>query len=305
MKKFTIKEFRERYPDDDACLDKIFQLRFSNLVCPKCENDKPFKRVKDRRSYQCRCCGFQVYPTKNTVFEKTTTPLTYWFYAIYLQTTTRNGVAAKELERQLDVCYKTALRMAHQIKILMSDKQNPVFRGVVEIDETYLGGQAKNYSNSKRKKLEQENVKNYNAYGKTPVFGILERGEGGKIYTEVMSAITRAWAEETIKRLVPFGSKVYTDNSQIYAKLHMVYNQGVVNHVDKVYAKGPRHVNTIESFWSMVKRTIRGTHIHVSDKHLQKYLDEIAFRWEHRHDQAGMFETILSRVTSFSGLKPS
>ena len=108
MQKFTITQFKAAYPNDDACLDRIFKLRFSNLVCPKCESDKPFTRVKDRRSYQCPCCGFQVYPTKDTPFEKTTTPLTYWFMAIFLQTTTRNGVAAKELERVLNVSYPTA-----------------------------------------------------------------------------------------------------------------------------------------------------------------------------------------------------
>ncbi|MEP6467183.1 MAG: IS1595 family transposase, partial [Parafilimonas sp.] len=122
IKRFTIKEFREMYPNEDACLHKIFELRFTGLICPKCESDNTFTRVKDRRSYQCPSCGFQLYPCKDTVFEKTTTPLTYWFYAIFLQTTTRNGVAAKELERQLSVCYKTALRMNHQIKILMADK---------------------------------------------------------------------------------------------------------------------------------------------------------------------------------------
>ena len=95
MKRFTITEFRAMYPDDDACLDKIFQLRFKGLICPKCESDNTFTRVKNRRSYQCPDCGFQAYPTKDTIFEKTTTPLTYWFYAIFLQTTTRNGVAAK------------------------------------------------------------------------------------------------------------------------------------------------------------------------------------------------------------------
>src|SRR5580693_6796782 len=144
MKKFTITEFREMYPDNDACLDKVFQLRYAGLVCPKCEGDKPFTRVKNRRSYQCPCCGFQIYPTQGTVFEKSTTPLTHWFYAIYLQTTTRNGVAAKELERQLNVCYKTALRMAHQIKKLMSDKIEEPFTGVVSADEVFIGGRNKN-----------------------------------------------------------------------------------------------------------------------------------------------------------------
>src|ERR1700739_388481 len=119
--KFTIKQFRESYPNDDACLDKIFQLRYKNLVCPKCESDNEFKRVKNRRSYQCPSCAFQIYPTKGTIFEKTTTSLSDWFLIIYMQTTTRNGVSAKEIERTLNVCYKTALRMAHQIKILMAN----------------------------------------------------------------------------------------------------------------------------------------------------------------------------------------
>src|ERR1700712_3908183 len=104
MKKYTLKQFQANYPDDDTCLEKLFQLRFTSLICPKCESDRPFTRVSNRRSHQCPSCSYQLYATKGTIFEKTTTPLTHWFYAIFLQTTTRNGVAAKELERQLDVC---------------------------------------------------------------------------------------------------------------------------------------------------------------------------------------------------------
>lgn len=150
MNKYTIKQFRSDYPNDDACLDKIFLLRFSNLVYPKCENDKPFAWVKNRRSYQSPRCSFQVYPTKGTIFDKTTTPLIYWFQAIFLQTTTRNGVAAKELERQLNICYKTALRMAHQIKILMANKNVESFTGVIMADESFIGGLNKNRHNDKR-----------------------------------------------------------------------------------------------------------------------------------------------------------
>jgi transposase len=183
IKRFTIKEFREMYPNEDACLDKIFQLRFSNLICPKCENDKPFTRVKNRRAYQCPCCGFQVYPTKDTVFEKTTTPLTYWFYAIFLQTTTRNGVAAKELERQLSICYKTALRMSHQIKLLMANKNSEPLTGVVEIDETFLGMKMKNMHKADRKRMHENNV-DHNA-NKVGVMGFVARC--GKVRVEVMN----------------------------------------------------------------------------------------------------------------------
>ncbi|MFB0564699.1 MAG: transposase, partial [Candidatus Aminicenantaceae bacterium] len=105
--KFTIDEFRKMYPDDDACLDKIFSLRYGNLkVCPQCKKQTKFHRVKKRTCYECQWCGYQLYPTKNTIFEKTTTPLHLWFYAIYLMTATRSGVSAKEIERQLGVTYK-------------------------------------------------------------------------------------------------------------------------------------------------------------------------------------------------------
>ena len=101
IKKYNINQFRKDYPDDDTCLHKLFELRYSNLICPKCDGDKPFTRVKNRRSYQCPCCSFQIYPTAGTPFHNCKKPLTYWFYAIFLMTTTRNGVAAKELERLL------------------------------------------------------------------------------------------------------------------------------------------------------------------------------------------------------------
>src|SRR6185369_14856944 len=183
-KRYTIDQFRKDYPDNDACLDKIFKLRFTGLICPKCDSDKPFTKVKDRRSYQCPCCGFQVYPTKGTFFEKTRVPLTHWFYAIYLQTTTRNGVAAKELERQLDVCYETALRMYHQIKKLIAHKKplpNEV-SGICEIDESYFGMKVVNMTKSRRAKWTDENGNIID--NKTGVMGFVSRD--GKVRTEVM-----------------------------------------------------------------------------------------------------------------------
>lgn len=292
MKKFTITEFREAYPDDDACLDKIFKLRYTNLVCPKCENDKPFTRVKERRSYQCPCCGFQLYPTQGTIFDKTTTPLTYWFYAIFLQTTTRNGVAAKELERQLSVCYKTALRMAHQIKILMANKTIEPFTGVIEMDECVVGGALKNKHNAERKALGGHKAKMVN---KSVVFGMIDREEK-KVFTKVVAGANRESIEPIIRENVEFASKVITDTAGIYANLNDNYYHQSVNHALSEYVRGDLHTNTIEGFWSQLKRTIKGTHIHVSERHLQKYVDEVAFRYMHKDKQDTMFETILSHV---------
>lgn len=291
MNKFTITQFREMYPNEDACLDKIFQLRYRNLVCPKCESDNQFKRVKCRRSYQCPSCGFQVYPTQGTIFEKTTTPLTYWFYAIYLQTTTRNGVAAKELERQLDVCYKTALRMAHQIKILMTNKSNDPFSGVIIADESFLGGLNKNRHASKR----VEGSQGRSCKDKTPVFGMIDLK--GNVSAHVIPDTAGDTLQALIEQYIKKGeSVIVTDEWTGYAKVKNEYLHVVVKHNEAEYVRGAFHTNTIEGFWSQLKRTIKGTHIHVSKEHLQKYVDEVSFRYMNRDKQATMFEAILQNV---------
>ncbi len=291
MNKYTIKEFREDYPNDDACLDKIFQLRYNNLVCPKCEGTKPFVKITNRRAYQCPSCSFQLYPTKGTIFEKTTTPLNYWFQAIYLQTTTRNGVAAKELERTLNVCYKTALRMAHQIKILMANKTIEPLTGVIEGDETFIGGLNKNRHEDKKIPESQGR----SCKDKVPVIGILKRG--GNIIAKVVDNT----AGETIKpfieqSIINEDSILITDEWGAYNSLDKSILHVVINHNEKEYVRGAFHTNTIEGFWSQLKRTIKGTHIHVSKEHLQKYVDEVSFRYMNRDKQDTMFETVLSHV---------
>lgn len=247
MKKFTITQFRASYPNEDACLDKIFQLRYSNLICPKCESDNKFKRVKNRRSYQCPSCGFQVYPTQGTVFEKTTTPLTYWFYAIFLQTTTRNGVAAKELERQLDICYKTALRMSHQIKKLMANNNDDPFGGIIETDESVVNGSLRNKYVSFRKDPEKRNTYLSN---KTVVFGMVERE--GKVYAKVVDKPTTEEIEPIIRRKVEYASQIITDSSALYRNLNDDFYHYTVNHDAKEYVRGDFHTNTIEGFWSQL-----------------------------------------------------
>ena len=112
-------DFRAAFPDDDACLDWIFKFKFPNLVCPKCGRNKQFSKVKRRRSYACPCCTYQIYPTKDTIFEKTTTPLSYWFYSIFMSVSKGSGLSARHIERSYPVCYTTALRTSHRIKRVM------------------------------------------------------------------------------------------------------------------------------------------------------------------------------------------
>jgi transposase len=291
MKKYTINEFREMYPDDDACLDKLFKVRYSNLVCPECESNRPFTRVKDRRSYACPVCSFQIYPTKGTIFEKTTTPLTDWFLVIHMQTITRNGVAAKEIERTLGVCYKTALRMAHKIKILMASVKQELLTGVLEADESFFGGLNKNrHADKKIPESQGRSCKD-----KTPVIGIAKRG--GNIIAKVVDSTSKESLQSVIKdSITTDGSILITDEWMGYRGMSKVLPHVVVNHSEKEYVRGAFHTNTIEGFWSQLKRTIKGTHIHVSREHLQKYVDETNFRYTHRDQQDQMFEIILSQI---------
>jgi transposase len=293
MKKFTTTEFTKRFPNDDACLHHLFELRFGNMAeCPECSAKADFKKVKGRKSYNCSSCAYQVYPMANTIFEKSTTPLLYWFWAIYMFTTTRNGVAAKELERQFNICYKTALRMAHQIKKLISNRTEMVMTGIVEADETVFGQKARNLHKSERAKY---TTKDSHAVRKTIVFGMVERG--GEIITQVIEKADAQNIVPIVNEKVSSQAIFISDGARAYHSLDPSnFNLYSVNHEQNEWVRGILHTNTIEGFWSQVKRTILGTHIHVSKKHLQKYLNECAFRYKMRDNQDKMFDTILSHV---------
>lgn len=171
MTKYTFKEFQAEFPNDEACLERLMNVNYggTEITCPGCGVDSKFHPMHTRKAYACQECGHHVYPCAGTIFHKSSTKLTKWFHAMYLMTSTRNGVAAKELERQLGVTYKTAWRMAHELRKLMAsaDHGGPL-SGHVEIDETRVGGYQKN-SDRRRK-----------GSNKTVVFGIVER-DGGKL----------------------------------------------------------------------------------------------------------------------------
>lgn len=295
MKKYTREQFENDYPDNDACLDKLFKLRYTNLVCPKCDSDKPFVRVKNRKSYQCPCCAFQVYPMKGTIFQKSTIPLIQWYFAIFLQTTTRNGVAAKELQRMMDICYPTALRMCHQIKKLIRNKKDDnvdLVGGIVEVDESYFGQKASTMTKKKRASMIDAN--NTFKDNKTGVMGFVSR-DGKHVKVEVM--FPGKTFKERVRDNVSKDAIIVTDSHLGYAGLDVEFaGHETVNHDAYEYRRDNWHTNTIEGFWSQLKRTIKGTHIHVDAKYLQLYADEVAFRYMNRHNQDTMFETILSHV---------
>src|SRR3990172_5264944 len=163
MQKFTVKDFQKIFPDDDACLDYIREQKYPERInCPQCKKSALFHKITDRKSYACDYCGFQIAPMAGTIFEKSSTHLTLWFYVIYLMAQTRGGISAKQIERETGVTYKTAWRMCKEIRHALNEDYSP-FTGDVEMDESYFGGRG----HGKRGR---------GAEGKTAVFGIAQRG---------------------------------------------------------------------------------------------------------------------------------
>ena len=162
---FSVREFFKRFPDDEACLEHVFNVRFGKRhVCRACGVESTFHRMGDRRAWACAACGHHIYPTAGTIFQDTRTPLQVWFYAIYLFVTTRHGVSGKELQRQLGVTYKTAWRIGHKIREQMDKGEvKQLLSGHVEIDEAYVGGK-------------RPGKRGRGAAGKTVVMGFKERG---------------------------------------------------------------------------------------------------------------------------------
>ena len=280
--KYTIKNLRSDFPNDETCLDFIFKNRWpKGLTCPNCEK-KDFYHVKGRKSYACKC-GYQVSPTEGTIFHKSSTPLTLWFHAIFLMSQSKNGVAAKELERQLGVTYKCAWRISKQIRLLMSDDNDPLGGNeIVELDETYIGGKAK----GKRGR---------GAAKKTPVFGAVERD--GKIKTKVVLNVRKLTLMPLIKNMVANNSVIVTDESNSYNDVKKIgHLHESINHSKGQYVDGDVHTNTIEGFWSQFKRSVHGTYHSVSRKHLQLYLDEFSFRYSHRKSDVALPVLIFSKV---------
>jgi transposase len=252
--------------------------------CDGCDRDAKFYRVKTRRSYACEHCGFQVYPTAGTPFERTRTPLRDWFFVMFQFCASRNGVAAKEVERQLGVTYKTAWRMCHQIREYMGaiDGDEPIggIGTAVEVDETFIGG-------VKRGK----NMRG--AAGKTVVLGMLERN--GDVITRVVPNQRAVTLVPVIQANVLPGGQLHSDELRSYRGMHLRgYRHMTVNHSAKEYVgyQGAS-TNALEGFWASLKRGINGTHIHVSAKHLPKYLAEFEYRHNMRHVPHLMLDRLM------------
>jgi transposase-like protein len=301
--KFTVKDFFARFPNDDACLEHVMEVRFGlRHTCRKCGVDATFhklngnpkpkkgeKKTPPRKAYACAACGDNLYPCVGTIFEDSRTSMQTWFYAIYLFVTTRHGVSAKELQRTLGVTYKCAWRMGQQVRILMERADGfELLQGHVELDEAYVGGA-------------RPGKRGRGAAGKTIVMGLKQRG--GRLAAQVIPNVkTETLRGAVLKNVLP-GSIVSTDELPSYNLLTGDgYKHGAVNHGRKEWMyydyrhDAFHHTNNVESFWRLFKNSVKSTHIHVSGKYMSRYLNEFTFRSNHRAKVNGMFDLLIGAV---------
>jgi len=301
-------EFMREFPDDAACLDYLWRERYApdgeHAYCPRCAKVRSFKRyegkTRTRQVWTCTSCSFQLSPTAGTIFHKSSTSLHLWFYAMWIITSTRCGVSAKQLERELGVTYKTAWRMFNLIRnsLMAQDYQGPL-SGEVEADETWVGGKLRE---GEKRRLAAE----ARAQGKPRpsgqyvkdrpcVFAMVERG--GRVRAQVMPGKRYGYPlRHALRTFVLPDSIVYTDEFGGYTGLGQRFTHHRINHSERIYVSGDVHTQTIEGFFGLFKNGVRGVYHSVSRKWLQGYLNEYAWRYNHRADPVAQFRRLLKRA---------
>lgn len=283
----TYSRFMELFPDNDACLEHLKGRFFADgTECPKCEKASKFHRIKSRSAYSCQFCGHHVYPTAGTIFHKSTVSLQLWFFAIYLMSSTRCGISAKQLEREIGVTYKTAHRMFKQIRTLLADEDGPL-DGNVEVDESAYGGQPR-ASETHRQVMMRKSYR-------PTILAMVERG--GRVRPLVVPDRGGRTVGRVVREHVLPSSMLFTDEFTIYESIGRDYRgHRRIKHKAQIYAVGETHTQTVEGFFGLFKTGVRGVYHAISTDYLQAYLDEYAFRYNRRKSREPMFWAILNRV---------
>src|SRR6266700_6342687 len=252
--RYTINDFNRQFPDDAACLEHLKEQRFPGGVtyCEKCQQDRKHYRINGRPVYSCDHCGTQLSPMAGTIFEHSSTSLRLWYYSMYLMASTRCGISAKQIQRETGVTYKTAWRMFRQIRSLLSEDGLQLEGSTIEMDETYMGGKRRDH----RGRPNRADMKH------RPVVGMAERGGRRRVRAFVASDVTRKSLHGLAKEYIMPASTIYTDELPAYHGLEKIngYVHRRINHSAGVYVQGDVHTNTIEGFWSLIKRGIGGVY---------------------------------------------
>jgi transposase-like protein len=274
----------EKFRSEDACREYLEHLRWPHgVICPKCD-DVRISRIHDRGQFECSVCRYQFSVRVGTIFQGSHLPLWKWFIAIYLIIESKKGISANQLKRNLGVSYKTAWYLCHRIRAAMVDESAKLLKGIVEVDETWIGGK-------------QDGVGSGNKEKKTMVVGAVQRG--GKIRLQVIKSNDRKTLHKFInENTAPDTEAIYTDDWRVYRGIEDEDTKHkTVNHSKKEWVHGDVHTNTVENIWSLLKRSIIGSYHKVSTKHLEAYLDELEWRYNNR-DNPWLFRDTLMKLIS-------
>lgn len=277
--KYTIQDFKGDFPDQDGCLEYLFNRKHSR----ECSCGGRYEHVKGRQQFQCSKCRFQIAPMAGTIFEKSSTPLTLWFHALWIFSNAKTGLSAKELERQLGVTYKTAWRMLTLIRKALG-QGNDKLKGDVEVDEAWFGG---HYKSGKYNKNQKEALK-----AKTVVTGAIERNGIARLEV-TKNAKAHTLADFLYRNVDPNDTRLLTDESNRYNRVTKTYARESINHKQGQFAHADVHTNTIEGFWSHVKRSIDGTHKAISKKYLPLYLNGFVWHRNNRGNDKARFASLM------------
>jgi transposase-like protein len=287
----TLTDAIKYFADPDRALNFTAAIRWPDgkACCPRC-NSANAVFMPARRLWQCRDCKKQFSVKVGTVFEDSPLGLDKWWPAFWMIVNAKNGISSCELGRALGVTQKTAWFMLHRIRLALQNGSICSFAGNVEVDETFIGGKARNMHKGHRK------VKGTGHVAMTPVMGLLERNtakKSSRVVLKVVRNVRRVELQAHIRQHVAKGSEIHTDALPSYNGLEPDYTHNVIDHAVS-YVRGHVHTNGLENFWSLLKRAIRGTYISVEPFHLFRYLDEQAFRFnERKNTDAGRFLTAV------------
>lgn len=284
-KSMNLMKLVERFGDEDACREYLEGLRWPDgVACTRC-GDTSVSRVKKRNQYMCNSCDYQFSVKSGTMLHDSHLALRKWFMAVYLMIESKKGISANQLKRMLNVHYRTAWYLCHRIREALGKVKESKLEGTVEVDETWIGGKRKGVGSGNRE-------------GKTAVIGAVQRG--GEIRLDIISDRGRKTLHKFIHGHVDKVSTVYTDEWQAY--WGVVKDHETVNHRLEEWVNGVVHTNSVEGIWSLLKRSIIGAYHKVSVKHLDRYLDELEFRFNNRKNPY-MFRDALKMLLSDGNLE--
>lgn len=283
----NIIEIYQKFPTQSDCISHLEQVRWNNNpMCPYCKSTNQTPEKTTHR-YHCNNCNTAYSVTVGTIFHHTHLDLQKWFLAMSLVLNAKKGYSARQLSRDINVTKDTSWRILMQVRKSFVE-EHEFMMGIVEADETFIGG--KNKNRHKDKKV--DNAQGRSSKDKTPVIGVLERG--GKVKAKKAKDTTQKTLTKFIKQNVKEGSTVSTDEWIGYRKISEKFEHLVVNHGGGQYVDGIAHTNTLEGFWSLFKRAIIGQYHQISEKYLNRYIDEFCFRYNNRNNE-NIFELAIEK----------